>query len=176
MSEDQEIAAAQQDIRRFTPLYDRYFHPVFRFIRFRVNDNDQAGDLTQQAFIKAMMALPRYEIRGVPFKAWLYRIALNEVRMFHRKAKGKVFMDLGIAETRHLLQDAELPDKEEDMRKLEAALGALKGSSAALIEMRYFEGMSFLEIGNVLGIREDAAKMRTHRVLAALREYLVKAK
>lgn len=176
MNEEQEIAAAQRDIRRFTPLYDRYFQPIFRFVRFRVGDNDQAGDLTQQAFIKAMMALPRYEARGVPFKAWLYRIALNEVRMFHRKAKGKVFMDLGVAETRQLLDDAELPDKEEDLRRLEAALGTLKESSAALVEMRYFEGLSYLEIGNVIGIGEDAAKMRTHRVLAALREYLVKDK
>lgn len=174
--EQEEIEAAQRDPARFAPLYDRYFRPIFLFVLRRCGDRDRAGDLTQQAFIKAMQALPRYESRGVPFKAWLYRIALNEVRMFHRSHKGRVNMDLGIAETRMLLEDAGQPEQEERMRLLEGALARLREESAAMIEMRYFDGMSFAEMGQVLGISEDAAKMRTHRVLGSLRDYLSKGR
>ena len=122
--------------------------------------------------LKALLALPRYRDHGAPFRAWLYRIALNEVRMYWRSNKGKVYMDLGAAETLRLLRDADLPDAEEELRALEGALGRLREAPAALIEMRYFDGMSFAEIGQVLGISEDAAKMRTHRVLGALRSSL----
>ena len=81
-------------------------------------------------------------------------------------------MDLGLAETLRLVKDAQVPEGEEELRRLETALGRLREAPAALIEMRYFDGMSFAEIGQVLGISEDAAKMRTHRVLGALRSSL----
>lgn len=173
-TERTEIEAAQRDPRRFAPLYDRHFEPVFRFVLVRCGARDLAADLTQQTFVKAMLALPRYRYTGVPFKAWLLRIALNEVRMFHRSRKGKVYMDLGSAETKGLLADTATADREEDLRRMEDALAGLKESSATLIELRYFDGLSYAEIGAILGIAEDAAKMRTHRVLRSLRDHLEK--
>jgi len=167
-----QIEAAKRDPARFGPLYERYFGDIFRFLARRTAREADAADLAQQTFLKAMLALPRYRDQGAPFRAWLYRIALNEVRMYWRSSKGKVYMDLGLAETLQLMQDAELPNGEEDLRALETALGRLREAPAALIEMRYFDGMSFAEIGQVLGISEDAAKMRTHRVLGALRSSL----
>ena len=172
MDEQAEIEAAQRDPARFGPLYERYFADIFRFLARRTAREADAADLAQQTFLKAMLALPRYRHLGAPFRAWLYRIALNEVRMYWRSNKGKVHMDLGMAETLRLLRDADLPDAEDDLRALEGALGRLREAPAALIEMRYFDGLSFAEIGQVLGISEDAAKMRTHRVLAALRSSL----
>jgi RNA polymerase sigma-70 factor (ECF subfamily) len=65
-----------------------------------------------------------------------------------------------------------LPGGDDDMRRLANALGRLEPDKARLIELRYMDGLSFAELGSVLGIAEDAAKMRTHRVLATLRSYL----
>lgn len=172
MDEQAEIEAAKQDPARFGPLYERHFGDIFRFLARRTVREADAADLAQQTFLKAMLALPRYRHQGAPFRAWLYRIALNEVRMYWRSNKGKVYMDLGLAETLRLVKDAQVPEGEEELRRLETALGRLREAPAALIEMRYFDGMSFAEIGQVLGISEDAAKMRTHRVLGALRSSL----
>lgn len=170
-AEQKDIAAARSDPRRFTVLYERYFGDIFRFLLRRSGDRDLTADLTQETFLKAMLALPRYQDRGLPFRAWLYRIALNEMRMHWRKRK-EVVVDVSFVEARGLSEEIGVPVEDEDMERLAAALGRLDESRARLIDLRYVDGLSFAELGQVLGIGEDAAKMRTHRVLAQLRTYL----
>lgn len=165
------IRAAQADPRRFTPLYEHYFADIFRFVHRRTSDPALAADLVQETFLKALMALPRYMDRGVPFRAWLYRIALNELRMHWRKRK-EVLVDLSFREVKGLSEDAGVAMEQEALDGLARAMGRLDDDKARLIELRYMDGMTFLEVGQVLGISEDAAKMRTHRVLATLRDHL----
>lgn len=169
--EDALIQAAKRSPEAFAPLYEAHFLAIFRFILRRARDRDLTADLTQQTFLKAMLALPRYEPRGHPFKAFLYRVALNELKMHWRKRK-EVVIDLSYGEVRGLSEEMGLPGGDDDMRRLASALGRLDPEKARLIEMRYMDGLSFAELGSVLGIAEDAAKMRTHRVLATLRTYL----
>jgi RNA polymerase sigma-70 factor (ECF subfamily) len=169
--EEALIQAAKRSPEAFAPLYELHFGAIFRFILRRARDRDLTADLTQQTFLKAMLALPRYEPRGFPFKAFLYRIALNELKMHWRKRK-EVVIDMSYAEVRGLTEEMGLPEQDEDMRRLALALGRLEEDKARLIELRYMDGLSFAELGQVLGIAEDAAKMRTHRVLGTLRTYL----
>lgn len=174
MPEQDELAqvmAAKADPERFAPLYERYFNDIFRFIHRRAGHNELTADLTQQTFLKAMLGLSRYEPRGLPFRAWLYRIALNELRMHWRKRK-ELVIDLSFAEARGMCEEMGLPGEDDELRRMAIALGKLKEDRARLIELRYMDGLSFAELGQVLGIGEDAAKMRTHRVLATLRIYL----
>ncbi len=165
------IQAAKADPRAFTPLYSAYHAVIFRFIHRRTNNRDLSADLSQQTFLKALLALPRYESRGLPFRAWLYRIALNEVRMHWRKKKEAV-MDLSWAEVRELSGELGVVEVDEDLQRLAKCLSRLPAEKARLIELRYIDGLSFIEVGQVLGIAEDAAKMRVHRVLGTLRQYL----
>lgn len=171
ITETEEIARAKADAHAFAPLYERYFVPVFRFIHRRAGSRELTADLTQQTFLKALLALGRYEPRGLPFRAWLFRIALNELRMHWRKRK-EVVMELSFAEVKGLGAEMGLKEMDDDMLRLARALSALAPEKARLIELRYVDGLSFAEVGQVLGIGEDAAKMRTHRVLAGLRERL----
>src|SRR5262245_41346137 len=166
------IQQARDDPRAFAPLYERHHRLIFLFIHRRTGKRDLAADLTQQVFLKALIALPRYQVQGIPFRAWLYRIALNEVRMHFRKRR-ELVMDLSVAEVRGLVQEIGLPDRENELRLLALSLGRLAPDQARLIELRFFDDLSYAEMGQVLGINEDAAKMRTHRVLANLRKYLV---
>lgn len=170
--EHQLVAQAKADPARFAALYETYFAEIFRFVQRRVQQRDLTADLTQQTFLKAMLGLARYEPRGLPFRAWLYRIALNEVRMYWRKKK-EVLIDLGYREVKGLSVEMGLELDEPDMQQLARAMGRLDDEHARLIELRYMDGLSFAEMGQVLGIGEDAAKMRTHRVLGRLRKYLV---
>ncbi|HRD53962.1 MAG TPA: RNA polymerase sigma factor, partial [Flavobacteriales bacterium] len=118
------------------------------------------------------LALPQYQHRGLPFRAWLYRIALNELRMHWRKKK-EVLIDLSFTQLKGLSEEFDLRIDEDDAQRLARALNQLDEARAQLIQLRYVDGLSFLEVGQVLGIGEDAAKMRTHRTLAQLRSYLV---
>lgn len=167
----QLILAAKAEPARFAPLYERYFGDIYRFLLRRAQDPDLTADLTQQSFLKAMLGLARYEPRGLPFRAWLYRIALNEVRMHWRKKK-EVLIDLSYREVQGLSEEMGLEMDEHEMQRLAAAMSRLDVEKARLIELRYMDGLSFNELGQVLGIGEDAAKMRTHRTLAQLRIYL----
>lgn len=169
--EQQAIEAAQADPARFAPLYEHYFTIIFRFIHRRTGHRDLTADLTQQAFLKAMLALPRYTQRGLPFRAWLYRIALNEVRMYWRKRK-EVNMEVSAIEWRGLVQEVGVEGQGDEEQRLLHLLGRLDEDRQRLIELRYFDGLSFAEVGQVLGIGEDAAKMRTHRVLKLMREQM----
>ncbi|HQV75202.1 MAG: RNA polymerase sigma factor [Flavobacteriales bacterium] len=169
--ETAEIQAAKADPRRFTPLYERYHADVFRFVHRRVQRMELAADLSQETFLKALSALPRYEDRGTPFRAWLYRIALNELRMHWRKRK-EVVIEMSFAEVRGLGEEMGADIEDERMQKLAWALGRLPSSKARLIELRFMDGLSFAEMGVVLEIGEDAAKMRTHRVLGLLRSMM----
>lgn len=169
--EQAAIAAARTDPRRFTPLYECYFGDIFRFLLRRAGDRDLSNDLTQETFLKAMLALPKYQERGLPFRAWLYRIALNELRMHWRKRK-EVLIDLSYIQVAGLIEEMGLPMEDDELRRLAVAMGRLDEDRGHLIQLRYMDGLSYQEIGHILGIGEDAAKMRTHRVLAMLRTYL----
>ncbi len=170
--DDALVRAAQADPRRFGILYERYFNDVFRFLHRRARHREITADLTQQTFLKAMLALPRYQPRGLPFRAWLYRIALNEIRMYWRR-RSEVTVDLHALEVMPLAEEIGLDGREEDLAGLARALSRLNDAQSRLIELRYFDGLPFAEVAQVIGIGEDAAKMRTHRVLATLRQYLV---
>lgn len=169
--DDRQVALAKSSTEAFGPLYERYFGDVFRFILRRAADRELTADLTQQAFVKAMLSIHRYESRGLPFRAWLYRIALNELRMHWRKRK-EVLIDLSVKQVKGMVAEMELHLDPSDMERVAQALSGLDEARAQLIHLRFMDGLSYQEVGEVLGIGEDAAKMRTHRTLNALRSYL----
>ena len=81
-----EVQAAQKDPAMFRPLYERYHEPIYLYIFRRTTDEMLTADLCSQVFLKAMQKIHRYEYQGVPFSAWLYRIASNEIAQHFRKA------------------------------------------------------------------------------------------
>lgn len=165
------IRAARADPQQFAPLYERYFPEIFRFLLRRAQQRELAADLTQQTFLKALLSIEKYRDHGVPFRAWLYRIALNEIRMYWRKRR-EVVIDIAADEARWIAGEIGVSEQEEDLKKLANALALLDARKARLIELRYMDGLSYADIGAILNIAEEAAKMRIHRVLGVLRKYL----
>ncbi len=169
LSESEIIALAKTDQKYFGSLYDHYFDQIFRFIFKRLGgDEETTGDLTQQTFIKAMANMSKYEDRGFPFSSWLYRIAQNEVSMFFRQ-QSKVY-SVAIDESRiqEFAQEAEIFSSHmsmEDQDKLVEMLNGLSESELELIELRFFQEMSFKEIAEIYSVSEATAKMRTYRIL-----------
>ena len=168
LSESQIIALAKNKKRYFGVLYDRYFDQIFRFVFKRLGGNEEtAGDLTQQTFIKAMANLEKYEDRGLPFSSWLYRIAQNEVSMFFRQQKKNYSVSIDEERLIDMAGEANLSEhmSSEDQERLIEAINGLQQEHQDLIELRFFQQMSFKEIADIYNITEANAKMRIYRIL-----------
>lgn len=171
ISESELIALAKQQSDYFGVLYDRYFEQIFRFVFKRLGGmEDTAGDITQQTFIKAMANLEKYEDRGFPFSSWLYRIAQNEVSMFFRKQKKEVYVPINENSLYELAEEAQIVVSSitEDQDVLIDILNSLEADQLDLIELRFFQSLSFKEIADIYNISEANAKMRLYRILEKL--------
>lgn len=171
LTDSELVKLAKSESRYFGVLYERYFDPIFRFVFKRVGgDEDLAGDLTQYTFIKAMANIVKYEDRGLPFCSWLYRIAQNEVSMHFRKAKKNYTVSVDENRIKDVAQEACINSymSEEDQNKLIELINNLDESQMELIELRFFQEMSFKDIAEIYNITEANAKMRTYRILEKL--------
>ncbi len=167
-----EIQAAQDNPALFRPLYNRYYEPIFRFVFRRTADEVLSADICSQIFLKAMQRLAAYDYRGVPFSAWLYRIASNEVAQYYRaRTKNRV---VSIEETNlgDMMEEMEEENNEQVYKQLIGALDDLKDTDLQLVEMRFFEQRPFKEIADILGITESNAKVKTYRILERLKKKL----
>lgn len=168
LTESEVINFAKKNSDYFGILYDTYFEQIFRFVFKRVGGMEEiAGDLTQQAFIKAMANIGKYEDRGLPFCSWLYRIAQNEVSMYFRSQKNKYFVPVDEFRLKDLAGEMQLDNNmsQEDQERLIQVLNSLDESQLEIIELRFFQEMSFREISEIYNITEANAKMRTYRIL-----------
>ncbi len=155
---------------KFKIIYDRYFEMIFRFIFRRVDDEDITADLTSQVFFKALSNLKKYQFKGVPFSAWLFRIATNEVAAYYRSNKRNRVFSL----EEEVIQEIVDENLEEDLNfdELKIAMLSLSESEIEILELRFYEGNPFAEIAFILDISEANAKMRTYRALEKLRKRL----
>lgn len=165
------IENAKRDHRHFSPLYELHFDKIYRFVFKKLGGNEaMAGDLAQLTFMKAMANIGKYEDRGVPFTAWLFRIALNEVNMHFRKQKNSYTVEINDRQLLSLFEEDDVPQIDDaDKEQLVALLNSLDDDQVELIDMRFFQGMSFKEIADILEISEANAKMRMYRLLEKLK-------
>lgn len=168
LSEAEIIQKARKDKAWFGVLYENYFDQIYRFVFMRLGgQEDLAGDITQQSFMKAMANIKKYEDRGFPFSSWLYRIAQNEVSMYFRQQKKAQSVPVDEGKIKDLAEEAELNTymSIEEQEKLIDLINELEEEHMDLIELRFFQQMSFKDIAEIYNITEANAKMRTYRIL-----------
>lgn len=166
------IKQAQFDPRHFAPLYDAHYKPLFRFVYNRIKNREVTADLVQQVFLKAMLNIHKFEFRGHPFSSWLFRIAINEVNMLFRKAK-VIEVEVRDKDAVELMNEMGQSENETQIRVCLHLIEKLPQEQSQLIEMRFFDKLSFQEIGEVLNITETNAKMRLYRILEKLKADLL---
>lgn len=167
------IQAAQRNPAAFRPLYDRYFESIFQFIHNRTQQEELSADICSQVFLKAMQRIQDYTFRGVPFSAWLYRIASNEVAQWYRQSKKLRVVSVEDANLFSMFEEVLEDDLEKFRPFLIPALDELKEADLEIVEMRFFEQRPFKEIAEVLNITESNAKVRTYRVLERLKKIIM---
>lgn len=167
-----EIEAAKADPDKFGVLYERYYRSIFVFIYRRTGEEELTADLAQHVFMKAMINIQRYEFKGVPFSAWLFRIALNEINMYFRKSSKDRVVSLDKGNISTMIAEAKESDNEDNQKMLLAAMATLKEDEMQLVELRFFEDRPFAEIGVMCGITENNAKVKLYRILDKLKGLL----
>lgn len=172
-SEKDLINFAKKDSHYFTPIYEKYHEQIFRFIYQRMDQEEDASDLTSQVFLKALVNLNRFEFRGFPFSSWLYRIALNEVNQYYRQTKNRRVVNIDEVIIKTVIEEAGDSYDESTRARLIKVLSDLHPDKLTLIEMRFFEKRSFKEIAEVLKITENNAKVRTYRILADMKKNML---
>ncbi len=167
-----QIAAAQRDPQAFGAIYRRYLSRVYRYLRAHTPSADDAADLTQQVFLKALGALPMYQSTGAPFTAWLFRIA-RHAAIDASRARRPLLDTAALPEGLHPL-DTDGPEGEalrrESLSHLATLLGKLDPAKRELLALRFAGGLSATEIAGVVGKRPEAVKKQLTRIVQALKE------
>ncbi|HEY6253193.1 MAG TPA: sigma-70 family RNA polymerase sigma factor [Candidatus Angelobacter sp.] len=164
------IEAAQQDPTRFAELYENNFHRVYAYIARRVRDRAEAEDLTAEVFHQALSNLGRFEWRGIPFAAWLLRIAANILAdRWQRTSRVQEV-------SAEALESAEAgAGKEVELRAMLFQLvERLPDDQRLVIVRRFVEQKSAREIAQELGRTEGAVKQLQFRALQSLRSEMAR--
>jgi RNA polymerase sigma-70 factor, ECF subfamily len=169
------VESAKANPARFGLLYEKYYKPVFVFVFRRVGEEEIAADIVSNTFLKAMLALPKYIFRGLPFSAFLFRIAMNEINMYYRKTERERLVSLDQSNLGQMIAETGETDSKENQHLLLKVLGTLATEEMQLLELRFFEKRAFAEVGEIMGITENNAKVRTYRILEKLKAVLIKA-
>ncbi len=172
-SEWQEILAAKDNPTFFKPIYERYYLRIFRFIYKRVADESLAADLCSQVFTKAIQKLDQYQFKGVPYSAFLYRVASNEITSHFRKTQKNRIVSFEDAQLNNITEEMEEAISQHSTADLLQALDELPLAKMQMIEMRFFEKRSFKEIAEIMEITESNAKVKTYRILDKLKKIIV---
>ncbi len=170
-SEQEIIEAAKKDLLHFKKLYNKYYEQIFRYVYQRMDDKDTAHDVTSQVFLKSMNNLNKFKYKGVPFSAWLFRIASNEVVQFYKDKKSERTVQIQTDYIQDIVaNESEL--RREQLSIVIEEIAELPAKELELIELRYFEKRPFKEISQILNITESNAKVRIHRIVAKLKQSL----
>ena len=177
LSEQREIEAAKADPARFEVLYNRYYEPILQFVYKRVEGKEAAFDITSQVFLNAMLKLSQFKFMGSPFSSWLYRIALNEINTMYRKDKVQRSIKVEEHELKSVIQEINPDDDiDEQYKKVEEVLNDFEEEDVQLIELRFFEKRAFKEIGDIMNMTENNAKVKLYRLLDKLKLNLTLSK
>ncbi len=168
------IARAKEDPEVFGLLYERYVGNIYNYIYYRTGNHHDAEDLTARTFYRALKHISRYEDRGAPFSAYLYRIAHNVVANWHRDHSRRQIIPFDNLVIMTLERDepaaaAEVKDEQEVLLQ---AVRRLPPERQQLLILKFVEQMSNAEIAEVMERTEGAIKSLYHRTLVTLRKEL----
>lgn len=168
------VLASQGDRVAFGQLYERYVERIYNYVYYRTGNTHDAEDLTARVFQRAMNHIQKYTDRGLPFSAWLYRIAHNLVANWHRDRSRK--QEIPLDDLPVLPTKGEHPERNlvrsQEQDSLLRMIRKLPPERQNLLILKFVEDLSNAEIGAIMGRSEGAVKSLYHRTLLALRDQL----
>jgi len=171
-AEDAQLVAwAKEDSAAFGELYTRYVKKIYNYVYYRTGNHHDAEDLTSRVFFRALAHIGNYTDRGVPFSAWLYRIAHNLVANWHRdRGRQKVVpLDDYVMSGAGDHAPETIAESREEAEELLQSIRELPADRQQLLVLKFVERLSNAEIGAVMDRTEGAIKSLYHRTLLSLR-------
>lgn len=162
--------ARQGEGRAFGELYERYVGTIYRYVRSRVGGQQEAEDLTETVFLRALESLDRYEERGWPFSAFLYRIARNLITDRYRKGGEEVSLEAVVPQALDGPSPEDRVLESEEADAVRRALRVLPTDYQEVIRLRILLSLSTAETAAWMGRSEGAVRVLLYRALKALRE------
>jgi RNA polymerase sigma-70 factor, ECF subfamily len=161
----------------FSRLYEIYMKRLYRYVSFWVNSQAEAEDITQEVFIRAWKSIHKYQVKGVPFVAWLITIARNLINDHHRSRKRKQLRETEAAANFNLAEvsPVEIAESNLDSQAVRRAIMKLKGDRRKVIMMHFIEGFEYSEIAVSMKKSEGAVRVIQYRALSDLKKLIDRA-
>lgn len=174
----QAQAQAQPDASQaFSDIYLLYLGRVYSYLRSRTETSEDAEDLTQQVFVKALDALPKYRQRGLPFAAWLFRIARNVANDAYRRRRGSITVPWGslpqkfypVDPRNYEMEVLERQKHKSETEQIRALLKRLSPGDYELVTLRFFAELTLKEIAGVVKRSQGTVQRQMVRILRELK-------
>jgi RNA polymerase sigma-70 factor (ECF subfamily) len=175
--DEQSLArrAQQGDNEAFAQLYEEHFDKIYRYVVLRIGNKVEAEDLTQQVFLNAIRSISSFKWKGVPFSAWLFRIAHNLVVDYLRKEAKRITTPLDDSMVDSGSNPQKLTEQRLDIEQLALAAKQLTKLQREVIRLRFAGELSVAEVAKAMGKSQGAVKALQHSAVIALRKVLSEA-
>ncbi len=167
--------AKQRDQKAFAQLYEEYFDRIYRYVALKIGDKTEAEDMTQQVFLKALQSISSFKWKGIPFSAWLYRIAHNQVVDYLRKKKNRpaTLLDDSLVSSNSDSNPQLMTERNLDIEQLLSATQRLTEAQREVISLRFAGELSTAQVAKIMGRSQGAIKALQHSAIVALRKALL---
>jgi RNA polymerase sigma-70 factor (ECF subfamily) len=153
-------------------LYEVYYPKVYNYAFLQLGDVQAAEDLSADVMLKMVESIRSYKFKGLPFSAWLFRIARNRLIDLHRRRKRRGEVDLSESIAGTLASPQVMAERAIERGQIQVALKHLTDEQRQVIVLKFIEGFDNRSIGSIMGRSEGAIKSLQHRALGALRRIL----
>ena len=164
--------AQQRDQEAFTQLYEENFDKIYRYIVLRIGNKTEAEDMTQQVFLNALKSISSFKWKGVPFSAWLFRIARNQVVDYLRKKAKQATAPLDESLVSSDSNPELAAEHSLDIERMLLATKQLTAAQREVISLRFAGELPIAQVAKVMGKSEGAVKALQHSAIVALRKTL----
>jgi len=164
--------ARQHDEEAFAELYEKYFDKIYRYISLKIGNRIEAEDMTQQVFINALSSISSFKWRGLPFSAWLFRIAHNQVVDHLRKKTRQPTFSLNESITASNDNPQKMTEQNMDIEQLVLATRNLTIAQQEVIALRFAGELPISQVAKIMGKSEGAVKALQHSAVVSLRKIL----
>jgi len=178
--EDPEVVAEWDIVRRgqryeedaLQALYEKYYPRIYNYAFVQIGDVQAAEDLASDVMLKMIESIGKYQFKGLPFGAWVFRIARNRLIDLHRRRRRRGEVDLSETLVSTLANPQALAERALERGQIQVAMRYLTDEQRQVISLKFIEGFDNRSIGRIMNRNEGAVKSLQHRALGALRRVL----
>jgi RNA polymerase sigma-70 factor (ECF subfamily) len=178
--DDEAVVAEWAIIRRaqdydegaLQSLYETYYPKIYNYAFLQMGDVQAAEDLAADVMLKMLESIRKYEFKGLPFSAWVFRIARNRLIDLHRRRRRRGEVDLSESIAGTLASPHAMAERALERGQIQVALKFLTDEQRQVIVLKFIEGFDNRSVGKIMGRSEGAIKSLQHRALGALRRVL----